>query len=433
MKATILAVSLLLGLMPARGQPVYSLEDCLNLGVSRSVAIANAQRERAISEFTIRQIRGQTLPNLSASASYTRLGEAIDYPLAGSAAINRDHYLASATAEQLLYSGGSVRAALSAARAYRDQADEETGRVVAQNRRDITRAFYLALFRAEAADVARASVQQLSETEQEARLKYESGVLSEFEWLSARVRLANEQPALIVAENNHALARVALRNLLYLEDDDWQLQGAWPDHAPPETRLADLVDAARTNRWELRQARVLLDVLEADIRVTRADYFPEVKAFATYQGHDPSEVNPLDEGWDWQWLTGLRLSWNLWDGGERGALRAEKALKKVIAEEDITDLERAIDLEVETAHRNLTQAHRALEGADETIALAEKALAIARLRLERGLGTSLEFSDRNLELNKARIQRLSSLLAIQHALADLAYACGGELSSRSPP
>lgn len=433
MKRVLLVTGILLGLAPGRGQTAYTLEDCLDLGLRRSVAIANAQRDRDIAGWTIRQVRGQTLPNLSAASSYTRLGKKVAYPSAAGGSINQDQYVASATAEQLLFSGGSVRAALNAARSYRDEASEEVARVEAQARRDITRAFYLTLFRAEAADVARASVTQLSDTEKEARLKYDRGVLSEFEWLSARVRLANEQPALIVADNNHALARAALGNLLYLDSDEWTLQGDWREDTPLEAPLADLVTAARTNRWELRQARVFLEVLEADIRVTRADYFPEIKAFATYQGHDPSELNPLDEGWEWQWLTGVRMSWNLWDGGERGAFRAEKALKKVIAEEEIIDLERAIDLEVETAYRNLTQARRALEGAGETIALAEKGLAIARLRLDRGLGTSLEFSDRNLELNKSRIQRLSSLLAIQNALADLAYACGGEIPTRSPP
>jgi outer membrane protein len=433
MKTTFLAAGLLLGLATARAQPVYRLEDCLELGLARSVAVANAEREREISEFTIRQIRGQTLPNLSASASYLRLGDPVTSPLAAGATLEQDQYLASATAEQLLFSGGSVRAALNAARSYRDQADEEIARAEAQSRRDITRAFYLALFRREAADVARASVELLSDTEAETRLKYDSGVLSEFEWLSARVRLANERPLLLAAENDHALARAALRNLLYLEDDAWSLDGAWPADDIAEVDLPDLIAHARTNRWELRQARVFLHVLEADIRVTRGDYFPEVKAFATYQGSDPSEMNPLEDGWAWQWLAGLRLTWNLWDGGERGALRAEKALKKVIAEDDITDLERTIDLEVETAFRNLSQARRAFEGADETITLAEKALDIARLRLERGLGTSLEFSDRNLELNKSRIQRLQNLLAIQHALADLTYACGGVILTRSPP
>ncbi len=433
MKATILAAGILLVIATARAQSVYNLEECLDRGLAQSVALANARREQEISTFTIRQIRGQTLPSLSASASYARLGDPVNYPLVADTTIDQDQYIASATAEQLLFSGGSVRAALNAARSYREQADEEAARVEAQSRRDIIRAFYLVLFRREAAEVARDSVQLLSDTEVEARLKYESGVLSEFEWLSARVRLANERPLLLVAENEFALARAALRNLLYLEDDNWSLDGAWPVDDVTEATLPDLTTHARANRWELRQARVFLDVLEADIRVTLGDYFPEVKAFATYQGSDPSELNPLEAGWDWQWLAGLRLSWNLWDGGERGALRAEKAMKKIIAEEKITDLERAIDLEVETAYRNLTQASRALDGADETIVLAEKALDIARLRLERGLGTSLELSDRNLELNKSRIQRLQSLLAIQNALADLAYACGGVIPNRNPP
>lgn len=403
-----------------------TLEDCLALGREQSIALANVRRERRIADENIRVIRAQVYPSLNADSRYTRLEEAVVYR-GLDLPENRDQYTASLTAEQLLYSGGSVRAALRAAKSFRDQADEEEARVGAANRRDITKAFFEVLFREAAVDVARASVGQLADFEREARLKYEGGVLSEFEWLSAQVSLANERPLLVVAENERDIARSVLRNLLYLDDDRWTLAHAWPDRTP-DFDLVALQESGRTNRWELRQARVNLDVLEADIRVTEAEYLPEVKAFATYAGADPSEFDPSNDGWDWQWVAGVKASWNLLDGGARRGVRMEKKLQKEIAADTIIDLERVVDLEIETAYRNLQQSLRILEGARETVTLAQKALDISRLRFERGLATNLEFTDRNLELNKARIQHLRGLLAYQTALADLRYACGSDLA-----
>ena len=254
-------------------------------------------------------------------------------------------------------------------------------------------------------------------------MKHEGGAISEFEWLSAQVSLANEKPRLVEAENERDTARSILRNLLYLDHDNWSLDHTWIV-APPELSLADAQELGRQYRWELHQAIVHLDILDADINVTEAEYLPEVKLFATYRGTDPSEYRVMDDGWDWQWSAGVRATWSLFDGGTRRAIRMEKRLKREIASESIIDLERQVMLEIETAYRSMQQAIRTLDGALDTIRLAEKALAISRIRFERGLSTNLEFTDRNLELNRARIQHLGGLLAFHQALIDLRYACG---------
>jgi len=403
---------------------ILTLADCLALGRARSVAVANAVRGRAIADEDIRLIRAQVYPSLTAHGQYTRLGEETGYTgLPVDTAGNRDQYTASLEAEQLLYTGGSVRAALRAATSYRDEADLEVARREADLNRQIARAYYAVLYREEAANVARESVDQLALLEREARLKFEQQVLSEFEWLSAQVSLANEQPLLTAAENQLALARAALRNLLYLDDDAWSLDPAI-DAPPVAGDLSALQALARANRWEIKQARVNLDVLEADIRVTQGEYLPEIKAFFNYAGSDPYQYDVAGDGWEWQWLAGVRATWELLDGGARGARKMEKGLRKEIAADTILDLERQVDLEVETALLQLRQAQRNLDGAQDTIRLAAKALDISRARFDKGLATNIEFTDRNLELNKARIVRMSGLFEYQAALADLRYACG---------
>jgi outer membrane protein TolC len=420
----LITLTLLAGSGPAAlaSTNVMTLEDCLALGRERSITMANTMRERRIADENIRGIRAQALPSLNTDSQFSRLGETVAYP--GFEGVdNRDQYTASVTAEQLLYSGGSVRAALRAAKSFRTQADEEVARIDALNVRQISTAFFNVLFREATVRVARESVDQLAHFEQEARLKYQGGAISEFEWLSAQVSLANENPRLVEAENQRDIARSVLRNLLYLDDDAWSLTFDW-DTRTTEVSLASLQEAGLTNRWELKQARENLAILEADIKVTEGEYLPEVKAFATYQGADPSTYNPVEDGWDWQWVAGVRASWNILDGGARSSVRIEKRLQKEIATDAIIDLEREVLLEIETAYRNLQQSLRILEGARDTIRLAEKALSISRLRFERGLATNLEFTDRNLELNRARIQHLAGLLAYHTALADLQYASG---------
>ncbi len=419
----------------ARAEPrVLTLNDCLALGREKSVAATTARRRQEIAETDIRRIRAQVYPSLEASGHYARLGEAPPVPGMPGTATTQDRYQAGLSAAQLVYSGGSVSAALRAADAYRTRAEAEVQRVDAALQREITTAYYHLLFREEAAAVARASVAQLADVERDARIKNQNGTLSELEWLSARVRLENEKPAMIQAENQRDIARSILQNLLYLEPaDDWNLVPQWhePEDSPEAIALAILQAHGRERRWEINQARAMLDVMEADIKVTEGEFFPQLHLFAAWQGNDPSQNDPMDEGWDWQWTAGVSATWKLFDGGARRAVRREKYLDREIAKDQISDIERATDLEIEIAYRNLFQARRALEGARETIALAAKARDIARLRLERGLTTNLEFSDLNLEYNKALIQRLSALFLWHQALADLDYAAGG-IAAASP-
>mgnify|MGYP003584563619 CR=1 FL=1 len=428
-RLSLIALCLITGSAPvaSAASNTLTLADCLALGRERSITMANTVRERRIADENIREIRAQALPSLNADSRFSRLGETVTYP-GFEGTDNRDQYTASVTAEQLLYSGGSVRAALRAAKSFRTQADEEVARIDALNARDISTAFFNALFREATARVAQESVDQLAQFEAEAKLKYDKGAISEFEWLSAQVSLANEKPRLVEAENQRDIARSVLRNLLYLDDDAWTLTHDW-ETSPVQMELATLQSAGMTNRWEIKQAKENLHILEADINVTEGEYLPEVTAFATYAGADPSEYNPIDDGWDWQWVAGVKASWKLIDGGARSSVRIEKLLLKEIATDSIIDLERQVSLEIETAYRNLMQAIRILDGARDTIRLAEKALSISRLRFERGLATNLEFTDRNLELNRARIQHLAGLLAYHTAIADLHYATGTDLAS----
>jgi len=84
----------------------------------------------------------------------------------------------------------------------------------------------------------------------------------------------------------------------------------------------------------------------------------------------------------------------------------------------------AVLLEVRQAYLALEHARELLAASGDSVALAERALAIARTRYETGLSTYIEFTDANLALSTARLVRAQALHDHAVALAQVAFACG---------
>lgn len=429
-----IAVALYGGSAVAHGQSVraLTLSNCVAMALERSLPLANARRDRAIAEASVGQVRAQVYPSLDLDASYTRLDEVPTLPGIPEPLGRQDNYRAAFNAEQLLYDGGAVRAALDAAQYYRKLSSYEVTRQRRTLVRDVTKVFYELLLARADEDVRRQSVKQLEEFARQIRIKNEYRTASDFERLSAEVKLANEKPLYVQARNRVLLVRMALRNLLYIDDEPFRIEGEL-DADPQHFNLEALYDRGLSRRPELGQAEAQIELAKADLRVTRGDYLPEVRAFGTYEGKNPGDIEPAEDAWDWGWAAGIRATWSVLDGGLRKHTIMEKNLEYDKAMAAYADLKRSIMLEIKQAFLTLEDAVEVLESSAENVRLAEKALDIARVRYDEGLITFLELNDSNLTLNQARFTHARALTAYHQALADLRYAAGYDVAERILP
>ena len=407
----------------------YTLADCLRLGLERAVPVQNAKRDERIAEARIGEVRAQVLPSLKAHGGYTRLADTYSFDTGqGQIDIGRlNNYTASAELSQLLYDGGSVSAALGAARLYRARAAEGTRMAQAARARDIRVAFYGVLLAAQTVAVEEAALGQLRGLVAQAEAKFQHEAASEFDRLSARVRLANEQPVLIRARLDAQVARAALRNLLVLDEPAFELDGELA-FAPSAVSLALAQDFGRLNRPEILQQHQRIGLDQADVRVEQGGYFPELRARAAYNGQDPEDVFSSRDSWDWRWEAGLTAEWSLFDGQRRQHVLRQKTLELEKSRADLGEIERAVALEIEEAYLELTHAAEAVAASRETAGPAERGLELAKARYAASLSTYLDFADTNLALRTARLAQARALCEHLQALARLDYACG-----RPPP
>lgn len=408
--------------VPARR---YTLDECLRSGLERSVAVQNAGRDRATAEAVIGQTRARVLPELKAKGDYLRFDELDAFDFGGQRMEfgRLDNWSGSLEVSQLVYDGGSVQAALRAAKSYRGQKEQAEARVRAELVRDITLTFHTLLFLEEAVRVQEDAVGVLREFAAQAGEKARRGTAAEFDALSARVRLANELPALAAARRELGVARASFRNLARLDEGEFGLAGAL-DYTPADVDPAAARETALRERPELEELRKTVDLRAADVRAEQGSYSPSVRIHGSYLGKNPESFAATEEGWDWGWQAGVTLEWNLFDGLLRESRIREKTIALATARADLEELGRRISVEVEQACLQLREAAESVESSRQTVELAEKSLEIAKARFDAGLSTYLEFTDTNLAVRRARLQRSAALRDHLAASARLAHATG---------
>jgi len=408
--------------LSAQAEPVsYTLNECIAIGLERAVPVQNAMRDQGIADASMKKARSEALPQVELSATYTR-NDGTGAPFVPGE-IKRDSYSAAATVTQKLYSGGKLFSAIRAAKAYRGFTAQTTTQTEAELIRNIHIGFNGILLAQANVAVQEASIKQLEDFAEQTEQKYKVGTASEFDRLTAQVRLANEKPNLIVARNDLAIAKEAFRNLIVLDEEVFQLDGAL-DYEPFDDALPVLQQTASAARPELLAQEQSLALRRENLKSAWSGYKPTVTASAVYSQENPDRYDNTRDQWEAHWQANIAANWTLFDGGRRRGEVLEKGLELAKEEADRDDLRRSVFLDVKAAWLTMMAAREAIKGSEENVELAEKALEIAKTRYNEGLSTTLEFTDSNLSLNTARLTHFQALEKHLSAVAQLKYAAG---------
>ncbi len=419
---TLAAIALMLAAFPVVAQEAprsYSLDDSIRIGLERSLVVANAARGREIATAKKKQALSGAFPQLTGLADYS-LYDAENLTDSGSSRVG-------AEASWLVFSGGRTVSAIRASKTYQQLTADTEQRIQASQARDIAFSYHAVLLARAQVEVLEQSVRQLKDFEEDTRKKFDAGTASEFDWLSAKVALSNEEPRWVAAKNKLSLAKIAFRNLTFI-DGDFSLSDPL-EYTPLKVNLDEALALGMQKRPELLEKAGAISLRKEDISQQKSDYYPRVNLFAGYNYYDPDPYGWLPgstggEGWQDHWNAGIRASWSLFDGGRRRANVSESKLNMAIEEDEYFDLRRTVELEIRTYWLRGRDSAEIINATTESIGLAERALKIARSRFDAGLSTNLEVTQSNLELNDARLARFVAFHEYMNAVTGMKYAVG---------
>ena len=280
---------------------------------------------------------------------------------------------------------------------------------------------YLSAVRADAdVEASKANIALSEAVLRQAENQKAAGTGTGIEITRARVQLANDKQRLLVAENARRSAGLQLLRTMNLRlDTELTLTDRLGYVPVDDETLENARAAALRQRPDLAAQQERESTARISQSATKLERLPSVAAFGDY--------GPNGTGFDSAVPTrtyGISVRLPLFDGGRREARRAEAASQYRAEKIRTNDLKEQIELDVRLALDALHSADEQVKVAREGLDLAESELTQARRRYDAGVAVTVEVTDAQTRLERARDNQTAALYNYNLAQIDLAQAMG---------
>jgi len=412
-----------------------SLQDAVRTGIAYNKSLHAVLKEREIARGRVVEAYSGGLPKLTLMGNYTRLDEVSSFEVAGNPVSLgfEDNYSVDLQLSQPLYRGGSIPAALRAARVYACLSDETVRAATQGTIYSVARGYYDVLLAQRLFAVQEDAVKSAEAHLEDVKRKRTGGAASQFDVLRAQVDVSNFKAEMIQQKNRTHLAKVRLlRSMGVSQESDVTLSGDLT-HEPIKPVLEKAVKAAFENRPDLYQADLAVKLQEEALRITRSRYLPSVDATFTQRWANPDPHNSTSDEWDNAWNAGVTFTWPLFDGlAQRGRMIQERAIldRKNI---ELLDAQEQVLLEVRQAILSLGDAEEFVKSQQQNFERASEALRLAEVGYRQGVNTEIEVIDARSALTRAKGLHYQAVYNHTVARLELQRAMGilGPRASRS--
>ncbi|HET8770944.1 MAG TPA: TolC family protein [Gemmatimonadaceae bacterium] len=439
------------------GPTTLSLAEALRIAEQKSEAVRIAAAGVTRARGQQRQAGSQRLPQIDATASYTRalqsqfqaISERFAEPDTGTGSGGggiensplAQIFAAPNTAllqlnfSQNLFTAGRIGAAVAGADAARNAANIGLASSRAQAALDAAAAYFDAVASEQVLAIAESSLVLTERTLAQTQLGREVGTSAEFDLLRARVARDNQRPLVIQARGNRNSAYLRLKQLLDLplaaplelttpiRDDSTVVADALGplELADDRTVTPDTSVAARAS---VRQAEAQLDAQRSALTAAKLARLPSVRLMSTYQRFAyPPDGTFLPSALDLyfpNWTVSVGLSFPIFMGGRLSGDRMVAQANVIEAEERLRQMSEGAELDALLALNALEQAQASYLASVGTDAQAARAYEIAEVRFREGISTQIELTETRVQLEQARLQRVTAARDLEIAKLRLA-------------
>ena len=419
-------------------QPVVlTLEKAIALALEQNRDVMIAAQERAKADAQESEAFAGALPQLTMSGNYTRNIKKPVLFIPPNSIINPSNtvqkfelgsdnaYTLGASLSQPIFSK-KVGVALDIAELYGDYADKAVLATEQDVVRQVKKAFYGILLARKLVEANRQGYDVVKANLENIQSQYRHGNAAEFDLLRAEVQLANTEPLLISAENAMVLATYALKNLLAIPlDQEITVDGDFTLEEVPQATLEGVRESAIATNPTIAGLALQESLLEKNISIVRAAYFPSLNLIGSYQWQTQDNTFQFrNYNWANSLSFGLQLSYTLFDGFATGARAQQAMVEKEKVRFVRLKAEEGLRIQIQSAELRMTEAKKRIEGQEKSLAQAEKAVRIAQTRYRSGVGTQLELLDTQVAMTRAQTNHAQAIYDYLVAKADWYYSIG---------
>lgn len=248
----------------------------------------------------------------------------------------------------------------------------------------------------------------------------EAGTGTGIDVVRAQVQQANDRQRLVVSENDRNQAYLQLSRVIGMNLGLAVMLTDRMTYIPVDGMTIDSALSTATGaREDLKAQSKRVDVARTNYSAAKMESLPTVGA--------SGDIGPIGTSVDNARTThtvGFSVKIPVWDSGRRASHREESLSQWKSEQIRLKDLRDQVALEVRLSADALRSAETQVTVSKEGLALAEQELAQARRRFENGVTSSIEVTDAQTRLQRARDNQVTALFAHNLARIDWFAAMG---------
>ena len=395
--------------VPAAAQAIGLASDSLTLGATLQAvldanpSITNLTELSNASTSRLSQTRAGFLPQVTGTATYTRIDPVVKLPFNGETLQfapnnNYDFHL---TAQYLLFDFGKNEATVKVA----ESQVQTTQDNITVARRDLAfnaaQAYYNILFMRESIRVQDQQITSLQAHRDEMNKRVQAGVSTRFDVTTTDVRITQAQNTRLDLQNQLRNQQVQLARLLHKPAQaDIPVKGRLT-YDPQPVNLEAEVTKAGNNRPEVKLARDAENTAALQARLIEKGNMPSLGAgvqAGAKNGYILPDINRIR----FNTVGVIQLSVPIYDGNKNKKQRVEAEANARAAVARTADTQEQIRADVRQAINNMDFSQARHANAQQQVAQATEALGKARDRYRYGVGQNLDVLDAETQLSQAR-------------------------------
>ncbi|MBP5273509.1 MAG: TolC family protein, partial [Abditibacteriota bacterium] len=327
------------------------------------------------------------------------------------------HLIASYVAP--LYTGGKLRNSILASKegleAKKQKLESDTDKTVLS----AAESYLLSLLTKALLDVNTEALETVKKHKEQAEIAYETGTAAKYDVIRAESAVKDREGKLYEAKANHESALMALKTLLNIDKaEEIELTDSLGFPAP-DSDAETLIQRAENNNPGLKALSKKIKASEFLKKAESGSRMPQFSAIAAGQ-LVTGNINKIEP----EWLFGVNMTFNIFDGGITGAKIDEAEHKIAAARLEKENAGSYLELGIRSALLRLEAAQKSLEAAQAAVALAREALRLAERRFETGNGTGIEVLDAQTALTSAEAAEKNALYKGEMIDLEIKSYCG---------
>ena len=425
-----------------------TIEDAVTMAYTNNLSIEAAQYAIKAAEHRKKAAWGLGVPKIGVGAAYTYMSQdigKIDFnaeknglvdfigtlPIPIPPAIinslksldlsytlqERDFAIVEATVVAPIFTGGKIRVANNVAKIQISQAQNVMLETRAMLFSEITERYW-GLTLAHSAE--NLNVQLLAAMEHhasDAQKLEQNGMIASTERMYIDMAVSMAKAALTTAKNNTKTINSALGSSVGFKS---KYNTSTPLFINTKLESLDFFTThTLTHSHALEKMELFKKLSHEAVKMERSKFFPTIAAMggATLWNYQLSDQLP-------RWVVGATLTWNIFDGLTREHnFQAAKLNQKRV---EVLQEKAQIDIKtlVEKLYNQTQSALDIVEAYDSTIEFAEQYLYAKQRAFKEGMATSVELVDAELNLSKAKLERMAAAYGFDTALCNLLAVAG---------